>query len=189
MKRMLLLICSLATLAVVLIPPDPAEGYWRYRREHRFQPRFSMSVAGGLTFYDGYFYDEYGVYRDTSFSHALAAVNGHFWVHPNVSLDLGLSAHFLTYFYEDAGWGYFSIKPGIRARVGLFYFRGALDIAFGDPGIREGGPFLFGFLFGAGIRFPVGPRLRFFGEIDYQYIFCDGAYMPIYFQLGMEFMF
>jgi hypothetical protein len=159
---------------------------WKHQRVQRFQPRFSLSIAGGLTLYDGVYYDAMGEYTATAFSQAQTGVGAHFWVHPNFSLDLGLDANFVADYDTGEGWAYLSLKPGVRARVSIFYFRAALDLAFGDPDHTM----LFGFLLGVGVRIPIGRTVRFFSELDYQFLFAsDYGYMPFNFKLGLEFMF
>jgi len=177
--------------------PTTAEAYWGYRHYrgpgpgpmpgpvevYRFRPRFALSVAGGLHFVDTFVDDTMPL------TYGMLSLNGHLWVHPNLSIDLGLGTHFVTNGI-DSEWGYFSIKPGVRAKFGIFYLRGALDIALtGKNQALHKRVALFGFLIGAGLRIPVGRRVRLFGEIDYQILFADIYYMPFYGQAGVEVVF
>jgi hypothetical protein len=199
MKKAILLFCALMGLGVMTYAPSNAEAYWGYREYRspgpipdtgfvkvccRFRPRFSMTLSGGLHFVDAL---EDGT---TPLTYAMAELGTHLWIHPNLSIDLNLGTHFITDDIDGHEWGYFSIKPGIRAKFGIFYLRGALDIALtNDRGARHKRPVLFGFLIGAGIRVPVARRVRLFAELDYQFLFADVYYMPFYGQTGIEVVF
>ncbi len=160
----------------------------RHRRFRRFQPIFAISLSAGLHFVD--VYDSNPNYGQDSYAFTYGLVEGgvHYWIHPNLSFDLDLAGHFTTNGYANQGWGYVSFKPGARIRLGVFYLRGALDFAIGEKNERRKA-FLFGFLFGAGMRIPLRHRTRFFMEVDYQYLFSKAFYMPFYGQLGFEFLF
>lgn len=194
MKRVLVLASALATFLVLALPANNAEAYWGFRHfNNGYQPRLSVSISGGAHFVD---------YNETTTDYmSYGVVEGglHYWIHPNLSLDLGIGTHFLSAGnewdgYSDPLWGYFSIKPGVRARFGIFYLRAALDLAVGatciDKNTKEVQTTLFGMLFGAGIRIPVSRRMRFFGELNYQVLFgAAPVHMPFYGKMGLEFMF
>lgn len=182
-KRVLLALSCLSFLW--LAAPSQADARWGHHRHHRFQPRMAISLTGGLTLYDGEYVDEYGTYTDTALSHGIIGVGAHLWIHPNLSLDLGIDSHLITDYDTGEEWGYISFKPGARVRFGLFYLRGALDFAFGDAK----SPVLIGFLVGAGIRVPISRRLRFIAEVDYQFLAGNGFVMPVNAKAGVEFVF
>lgn len=143
-----------------------------------------MTLSGGLHFLD----DVDGT--PTALTYGLAEVGGHLWIHPNLSLDLNVGAHFITDDIDGFEWGYVSVKPGIRAKFGIFYLRGALDLVItGDRSARHKRAVLFGFLLGAGIRVPVSRRVRLFAELDFQVLFADVYYLPFYGQAGIEVVF
>lgn len=181
---LLALACS-SMFALIPSHADAYRGRHRYNRHMNFKPRFALSVSAGLTLYDSTYEDEFGLYEDTAFSHGIIGVSGHYWIHPNVSLDLGLDSHFITDYDARQSWGYVSLKPGARLRFGMFYLRGALDLAFAD----RKDPVLFGFLIGAGIRIPVTRKMRFFSEMNYQYLAGSGYMMPVHFKGGLEMVF
>lgn len=192
-KAMMMFLTVCGLMAASSMMPSTAEAYWGYRHYrgpgpghvavYRFRPRFAMTLSGGLHFVDHFAQDT------TPLAYGMLELGGHLWIHPNLSIDLNVGTHFVTDGI-DSEWGYFSIKPGIRAKFGLFYIRGALDIALtGRDQARHRRAALFGFLIGAGIRVPVGRRVRLFGEIDYQFLFADIYYMPFYGQAGVEVVF
>ena len=194
MKKMLLLIPALACLFLVALPAEEAEAYWGYRQyEHArttFRPRFAVSLSGGIHFVDFFQDGSYG------FTYGIVQLGGHLWIHPNISIDLGVAGHLTASNWSGAGWGYIGIKPGVRFRLGLFYLRTALDFGFGDPqqtprrAAEPSNPFLMGILLGAGIRLPVTRNFRAFGELTYQFNFTpEPLYMPFYGQVGVEVVF
>lgn len=202
MKKLLLVFSALFCLTALSLIPETAEAYWGYRnyrgsRSHRggryvpraprvyhFRPRFSVSFSGGLHFVDAF---EDGA---TALTHGMAELGTHLWLHPNLSIDLNLGTHFLIDDVNGVEWGYMSVKPGFRAKFGIFYLRGALDLAItGRAHEKHKRAVLFGFLLGAGLRIPVGRKVRIFGEIDYQILFADIYYMPVYGQAGIEVVF
>lgn len=194
MKKVLLFLAAMVCFGAITLPAENADAHWRYRRYKRFKrtfrPVFSMTASGGLHFVDVYDTNSNYLNDSYAFAYGMAEVGGHLWIHPNLSLDLNVGGHFVTpQGYDNRGWGYVSIKPGIRARMRWFYVRGALDITAGADDARRNSAVLFGFLLGVGARVKVTRRLRLFAEIDYQYLFADRFYMPFYGQLGLEFMF
>lgn len=156
-----------------------------YRRANTFKPTFALSASAGLTMYEGLYEDNIGVYEDVSLAHGIVGIAGHLWVHPNLSLDLGLDYQFITDFDTNRSFSYVSLKPGIRVRHRRIYVRGALDV-----GVAQGqDPIVFGFLIGVGARVPISHQLRFFGEIDFQVIAAAGYVLPFNAKLGVEMMF
>ncbi|TNE43450.1 MAG: hypothetical protein EP343_33430 [Deltaproteobacteria bacterium] len=201
LKRSLLILTLVAGTLLTLTPTKDAEAYWGYkewryrgnRSTYRFQPRFALSISGGLHFVDTYINTQ-DAYNDFSpaFAFGMFELGGHLWVHPNLSIDLAVAGHLTFSDIVGADWGYVSIKPGIRARFGYFYLRGALDIAFSEEPNRANSyrrPILFGFLIGVGVRVPVSRMVRVFGELSYQFMFSDFFYMPFYGKVGLEFVF
>ncbi|MCB9639611.1 MAG: hypothetical protein H6727_12025 [Myxococcales bacterium] len=196
MKKLLLLF-PLTFLFLMALPTEDAEAYWGYRTyEHSrqiFKPRFSLTLSGGLHFVD--FYGD----GSNGFTYGLVEAGGHLWVHPNISIDLNVGGHLTANNWTGKGWGYVSIKPGVRFRFGIFYLRTALDLGFGAPQVspsyaarisNDTTLFLFGVLLGAGLRIPVSRHVRIFGELTYQFNFMpDPLYMPFYGQLGVEVVF
>ncbi len=171
-----------------------ARYYGRYRRHRRhfrfrgrvFRPRFSISASGGFTMYNKEYEDEYGVYEEAAFSHGVIGTSAHLWIHPALSLDLGMDLHFITNHETKNSWSYLSFKPGVRVRFGVFYFRSALDFASCD---KEKDPFLVGMLLGGGLRIPLGFRLRAFLELDFQYYFTSMTAIPLSGKFGLEYIF
>lgn len=199
MKKMLLLAIPAALCFwLTVLSPSSAEAYWGYRQYREappapaFRPRFGISLSGGLHFVD--------FYNDSSYAFTYGVVEGgaHLWIHPNISLDLGIGTHFLANNWSGQGWGYVSFKPGARFRFGLFYLRTALDIGVGTPQspsasrsrAAEETVMLFGLLVGLGVRVPVSRHVRLFAELDYQFNFApDPLMMPFYGKLGVEVVF
>lgn len=196
MKKTLFLALPTAfCLWLAVFSPSTADAYWGYRQYEAsapaFRPRFGVSLSGGLHFVD--FFD------DASYAFTYGVVEGglHLWLHPNISLDLGIGTHLLANNWTGQGWGYVSFKPGARFRFGLFYARVALDIGVGSPQMSpraraaaEDTVMLFGILVGLGVRIPVSRHVRLFGELDYQFNFApDPLMMPFYGKLGVEVVF
>jgi len=173
-----------ACFSLLVMFSNTADAYRHYRGK-RFTPRFAASLSGGLTVYNNEYVDQFGVYEDAAFSHGIVGVSGHFWIHPSLSIDLGLDYHFLTDYQSGNGVAFTSIKPGVRVKFGIFYLRGALDMAFGE-GKKA---MLFGFLAGAGVRVPIARRVRVFGELDMHVLFGTGYVLPLNFKSGLEVVF
>lgn len=199
LKKALLVLTLAAGTLLTVVPTQQAEAYWGYKdwryrgrkNTYTYRPRFALSVSGGVHFVDTYMSD---IYDDVAyaFSFGVLELGGHLWIHPNLSIDLAVGAHLVTDDVNGATWGYVSVKPGIRARFGWFYLRGALDLAFSegsDTGALRRRPVLFGFLLGAGVRVPITRRVRAFGELDFQFLFSDFFFMPFYGKVGLEFVF
>ncbi|MEM1009492.1 MAG: hypothetical protein AAGJ35_10855 [Myxococcota bacterium] len=197
MKRLIFLLSALTCFWIGMVPVEEVEAYWGYRKYRRaerrrvFRPRFSLSLSGGIHFVDIHGDQSYG------FSYGLIELGGHVWVHPNISLDLNVGTHLAANRWSGTGWGYVSFKPGVRFRLGLIYFRTALDLGVGRPQLRADSVFrddptlfLFGILIGGGIRIPMSRYVRFFAELTYQFNFSpEPVMMPFYGQLGFEVMF
>lgn len=187
-----MVLLALATLSFSHKAEAQDYGYYpppAYQRP-AFRPQFSLTISGGLHFVDVYSQDTRYQQDAYGLGHGMLEIGAHLWIHPNLSIDLGVGGHFTTPQIPGvASWGYISLKPGIRARLGVFYIRGAVDLIFGERDQRRPTIALFGFLVGAGIRIPVGRSLRLFAEIDYQFLFAETYYMPFYGQVGLEFMF
>ncbi len=196
MKKLRYILLLAFIIGISTIAPETAEGYWRHgrmrKRFKRFKPRFALTGSLGLHFVD--YYDDLEE-PIPPFAFIMSEFGGHLWISPYLSLDLNLAAHLVTSDVAGASWGYISVKPGLRIRINAYYLRFAADLAFSGqsdtdtPQTKRSRVFLFGFLVGAGVRVPISYRFRFFAELDYQFLFTDLIYMPIYGQMGIEYIF